>query len=714
MTKEGIYSQIEKFNINIANSKETKNNKYYYINSDEALLKSQFINEIQKDIVIKNKLDSIETVMDLCFGSGNLASHILLENQIQYKNIILNDYFLDECNQELENLLENCELKQCDFFNSDCFEENSVDLLIFNPTHGGKPTIKDFVNKENKDFDALNKTLSKILKPNSLVIFRGLKEDFQELIFSKFKYKKIYLEGSQSLYVCYDIEAEKKDCYEYTNNQFIENENCEIEKSSDEEDLDIGELMQELEENKIENSFNGVLQSESSIVTNAQNDNEEKFTEWWLSSSYHSVDGKPYAESTKKGYLRALKQLKTELITFGFDNIDIFKLQDLKEVNELLDRLESGDLYDYNKRHDNSDTSNGLKQYIKFLKGESNINTFNNSKEEEDNMKDTEIIKIKFSDEGKGNLDFSYKNILFKGVPGTGKSRAINEIIKNHLELAKNDKNALRINIHSASSNSDLMQGIGISTSDKGNIKYSEKQGLILDIIKRATFHPNQPFVLILEEIQENSLNELIGDLIYLIEDDKRAKLTADNKEYDNYEDLVDKLVDEDDTLDYVEIPYLVNDSTKYKKMIMPYNLYIFCTSNYRDDKKVIEDNLLRRFEVIEIYPKETIVNDYAKDFFDKLNKSINAVMEKQGEIHPDRFLIGHAIWKDVENKELFYKAFSKLITEFKDIREIEFDVFKSIIEGISLPEDVSIEIENSYYKMIKDIQSKIHYDFLS
>lgn len=712
MAKEGIYSQIDKFNINVANSKETKNNKYYYINSDEALLKSQFINEIQNDTVIKDKLDSIETVMDLCFGSGNLTSHILLENQIQYKNIILNDYFLDECNQELEKLLENCELKQCNFFNSDCFEENSVDLLIFNPTHGGKPTKKDFVNKENKDFDALNKTLSKILKPNSLVVFRGLKEDFQELIFSEFKYKKIYLDGSQSLYVCYDIEAEKKDCYECTNNQFIENENCEIEKSSDEEDLDIGELIQELEENKIENSFNGVLQSESSIVINAENDNEEKFTEWWLSSSYHSVDGKPYAESTKKGYLRALKQLKTELITFGFENVDIFKRQDLKEVNELLDRLESGDLYDYNKRHDNSDTSNGLKQYIKFLKDESNINTFNNSKEEDNNMKDTEIIKSKFSDEAKGNLSFSYKNILFKGVPGTGKSRAINEILKNHLKLAKNDKNVLRINIHSASSNSDLMQGIGIS-SENGNIKYSEKQGLILDIIKRATFHPNQPFVLILEEIQENSLNELIGDLIYLIEDDKRAKLTADNQEYDSYEELVDKLVDNDDTLDYVEIPYLVNESTKYKKMIMPDNLYIFCTSNYRDDKKVIEDNLLRRFEVIEIYPVDTVVNKYSKTFFENLNKSILKIMRDNHELHPDRFLIGHAIWKNVENKNTFYKAFSKLLTEFKDIREIEFDIFKAIIKELPLPSDVNIDFKDSYYDLIKDIQTEIGYEFI-
>lgn len=625
MAKEGIYSQIDKFNNYIVNSKETKNNKYYYINSDEALLKSQFIHEIQNDRVIKEKLDSIETVMDLCFGSGNLTSHVLLENQIQYKSIILNDYFLDECNQELENLLENCGLKQCNFFNSDCFEEDSVDLLIFNPTHGGKPTKKDFVNKENKDFDALNKTLSKILKPNSLVIFRGFKEDFQELIFSDFKYKKVYLDGNQSLYVCYDIDVEKKDCYEYANNQFIENENCVIEKSSDEEDLDIGELIQELEENKAENNFSAVLQSESSIVTNAQNDNDE---------------------STQK------------------------------EVS---------------------------------------------SKENK------EIEKIKFSDTPKGKENwqdnFKYKNILFKGVPGTGKSRAINEIIKNKLELAKNNKNVLRINIHSASSNSDLMQGIGITTDGK-NVIYKEKQGLILDIIKRATFHPNQPFVLILEEIQENSLNELIGDLIYLIEDDKRAKLTADNQEYDSYEALVNKLVSENDTLDYVEIPYLVNDSTKYKKMIIPDNLYIFCTSNYRDDKKVIEDNLLRRFEVIEIYPKnqERMGKDdedqyYFKqkvvsDFLESLNQSILQVMKDNYEIHPDRFIIGHAIWQNVNDEQSFYKSFLKLVVEFKDIREIEFDTFKTILDKVTMPYE--LKTYNSYYEMIKDIQSKIGYEFIN
>lgn len=742
MVKEEIYSQIDKFNISIINSKETKNNKYYYINSDEALLKSQFIDKIQNDVVIKAKLDSISIVMDLSFGSGNLTSHILLENQIQYKNIILNDYFLDDCNQELENLLENCQLKQCNFFNSDCFEENSVDLLIFNPTHGGKPTKKDFISKENKDFDALNKTLSKILKPNSIVIFRGYREDFQELIFSNFKYKNVYLDGSQSLYVCYDIDVEKKICYEYLDNQFIENENCEIEKGFEDEDLDIGELIQELEENKIENNFGEVLKSEVSIITDSLINYKEKFTSWWLSSNYNSTDEKPFTTSTKKSYLRALEKLNSDLTKFGFDNIDIFKIQDLKEVNELLNRLELGDLYTYNKRNNSTDTSNGLKQYIKFLEYENKINAFNNDKEEDKNITNIEIVKIRFSNEPKGNLNFEYKNILLKGVPGTGKSETIKNIITDKLNMKELADNVLRINIHSASSNSDLMQGISISTTkDNENVLYREKQGAILNHIFKAIYKPKQPFVLVLEEIQENSLNELIGDLIYLIEDKKRTIVDLDipNNTEIVYDELFDKINEKskenNKSLDYVELPSLVENSQNNTKMIVPDNLFIFCTSNYRDDKKVIEDNLLRRFDVIEIYPKYDGIykSEDIPKFLEKLNDEI--LKQFKDEIHPDRYLIGHANWLDIKEEDnednlvLFYKALLKVIIEFKEIREIDFDSeVKPILENVFKDiKSISNRLEQylkifynddklglkSYKNIVDILQKKIYKSFL-
>ena len=593
MNKEELYQQIENFNTTLTDPSNKRSQTYQearlYINSDEARDKASFIKDLIDNGHIEN---SYSTILDMTFGSGNLTSHIVFDNDITYETLYLNDKNIEKTNQNIKDYIDNCSILNYDILEDSISKNINADLIILNPQLGGNYTDGDLYQQrqeKEKNQDVLNKLASNInayLESGATVLFYGEDKDFKAL-FGEYNYIR-YKSMSKQLYIVKN-DFEDINCFKKNNSSF----------------------------EPIECNDSDVIEYDDAL---------------------------------------------------NFDDL-------ILEINDIEDE---------------------------------------SIQKEVTSKENKEIEKLTFSDEEKGNLEFPYKNILFKGVPGTGKSRAINEIIKNKLELAKNDKNVLRINIHSASSNSDLMQGIGISTNDKGNIKYSEKQGLILDIIKRATLHPNQPFVLILEEIQENSLNELIGDLIYLIEDDKRAKLIADNKEYDSNEVLVNKLVAENNTLDYVEIPYLVNDSTKYKKMIMPNNLFIFCTSNYRDDKKVIEDNLLRRFEVIEIYPKETIVNDYAKDFFDKLNKSINAVMEKQGEIHPDRFLIGHAIWKDVENKELFYKAFSKLITEFKDIREIEFDVFKSIIEGISLPKDVSIEIENSYYKMIKDIQLKINYDFLS
>jgi len=330
-----------------------------------------------------------------------------------------------------------------------------------------------------------------------------------------------------------------------------------------------------------------------------------------------------------------------------------------------------------------------------------------------ENQQEVESYIINSEKKVKLEADFKIKTLLLKGVPGTGKSRAIENIINNKLNLKDHKQNILRINIHSASSNADLMQGIGISSTD-GKIEYKEKQGLILNFIEKATFNPNQPFVLVLEEIQENSLNELIGDLIYLIEDDKRAKgYEADNEAYE-YQELVEKIIADKPETAYVEVPYLVNSSTEYRKMIMPDNLYIFCTSNYRDDKKVIEDNLLRRFEVLEIYPKykkdigENFKSQDVSDFLEALNAQILKVLED--EIHADRFLIGHSNWLKVESEEEFYRAFLKVVVEFKDIKEVEFSDFKEIVQDLPIKGKLNF---SSYKNLIEDLQTKAGYDFL-
>ena len=303
-----------------------------------------------------------------------------------------------------------------------------------------------------------------------------------------------------------------------------------------------------------------------------------------------------------------------------------------------------------------------------------------------------EYIRIETEQKGKINPNIPL-NLLLKGVPGTLKSSLLDRIIEEDLEIKNKPENILRINIHSAITNAELMQGIGISTTEEGNILYLEKEGLILNHIKKAIMYPHQPFVLILEEVQENSLNELIGDLIYLIDEDKRTDLidvlkkaknkgiSLDNQIFSDIAELVKFLIKKDliDRKQYVEIPYLVENKTEYRPLIFPKNLYIFCTSNYREDKKIMEDNLLRRFSVVELYPDENGVPEKIRSFFKSLNDSILKEMEE--EIHPDRYLIGHAIFLNVKDKKSFAEALIKVLVEFKDLKEIEFDVVKRILE---------------------------------
>ncbi len=79
-------------------------------------------------------------------------------------------------------------------------------------------------------------------------------------------------------------------------------------------------------------------------------------------------------------------------------------------------------------------------------------------------------------------------------------------------------------------------------------------------------------------------------------------------------------------------------------------------------------------------------------------------------EIHPDRFLIGHSNWLKVDNNEKFYRAFLKVVVEFKDIKEVEFSDFKEIVEKLPLVEELEL---SSYKALIEDLQTKAGYDFL-
>lgn len=339
-----------------------------------------------------------------------------------------------------------------------------------------------------------------------------------------------------------------------------------------------------------------------------------------------------------------------------------------------------------------------------------------NSHIEEESESYSAGIKIESHKENHSQLPLPL-NILLSGVPGTGKSFLIKEIIKNHFNYQVRDRshnridNVLKINVHSETKNSSLMQGISVGLN-AGNIFYSEKRGAILDLIVKAILNPSYPFLVVLEEIQENSLNLLIGDLIYLIEADKRVDLTEyESGNYDSEWSLIDGLVEELDA-DYVSLPSLVSKEPT-KRLVLPNNLYFICTANHRDDKKVIEDNLLRRFEFIEVYPNTSVIDDDdVKAFLEGLNNNIVSHFQH---IESEQLLIGHAVWMHVKDEKSFWRAFSKLLTDMRKVKQLDFDDIKAVLKGLKAPFEIQIDFSsfNDYREISQYVQSRCSYSFL-
>jgi len=185
MTKDQLYFEITNFNNRVTNERETRVNKFYYMQNDEALEKASFIAFVLNiNSEVKTRFEKATNVIDLAFGSGNFISKILLENNLVPAKIDLNDKFLTDTNQIIKTSFEQifpgvaCILTSLDFFKHLNFTDKA-DLIIFNPTSGGKPNSKDY--NKNGDKNDLIKTLNNIASEESLVIFNGKIEEFNVL-----------------------------------------------------------------------------------------------------------------------------------------------------------------------------------------------------------------------------------------------------------------------------------------------------------------------------------------------------------------------------------------------------------------------------------------------------------------------------------------------------------------------------------------------------
>ena len=133
--KQQLYDHIDAF-CNQRRGKSKLCEIRYYVDTQTAEDRADFFGHvIQNDEHFDKR--NFRRVIDLTFGSGNLTSHLLLENDIPFETLILNDKNEADVNKDIsigeQRYHDILELGQFSDF-------GKFDLIIFNPQLGGKDT----------------------------------------------------------------------------------------------------------------------------------------------------------------------------------------------------------------------------------------------------------------------------------------------------------------------------------------------------------------------------------------------------------------------------------------------------------------------------------------------------------------------------------------------------------------------------------------------
>ena len=257
------------------------------------------------------------------------------------------------------------------------------------------------------------------------------------------------------------------------------------------------------------------------------------------------------------------------------------------------------------------------------------------------------------------------KQIILQGAPGTGKTYSSSEIAvklidenapSDRAELMKRYKELVDkeqiffMTFHQSMDYEEFVEGIKPKTIN-GNIAYELENGIFKEACKSAE---NNKVVLIIDEINRGNISKIFGELITLLEVDKR-------KGKENEIEVI--------------LPY------SKEKFSVPDNLYIIGTMNTADRSiGYIDYALRRRFAFISIKADKLAIENYydnknsdckdkAINLFDEIKNLIDKNINE--EFEADDIMIGHSYFmaqnfEELQNK-LEYEIKPLLLEYFKD-----------------------------------------------
>ena len=196
------------------------------------------------------------------------------------------------------------------------------------------------------------------------------------------------------------------------------------------------------------------------------------------------------------------------------------------------------------------------------------------------------------------------------------------------------------VTFHQSYGYEEFIEGLRPNVNDDGQISYDVRPGVFQRICNRAKLDPANRYAIFIDEINRGNISKIFGELITLIEKDKRVSYTSEGKPVEGDKGL------------QVTLPY---SGTKFG---VPANLDIVGTMNTADRSIALLDIALRRrFAFKEIMPQPEIIpgadgngtiEDGAIDLramLQMLNRRIRLLANRE-------LQLGHAFFCPVKTKD--------------------------------------------------------------